>query len=304
MKRKTGNFFWVLFIFAIIVSAVLIWIVRSNASFTETFYSLYNNKVETPIRAVLLSDLHQKEFDDGNGKLAARIQELKPDMILIAGDMVNKKDTDIAGCLSLCKNLAEIAPVYYGLGNHENEIVYGSELNREFFEKNEKLSEDKPENFTPIIVDDSLISGLEEAGVTVLQNESVTVRVKENQIDIGAVSTNLSSFWPYSGQFIYDFSYHNSEHFKILISHRPEPVMEYIPDYPVDLVVSGHNHGGIIRIPGRGGLLSVDEGLFPTYDEGIFQYDSLTMIVGRGLGSHGWIPRIFNKPELVVIDIN
>ena len=89
-----------------------------------------------------------------------------------------------------------------------------------------------------------------------------------------------------------------------MISHRPEPAAEYILGEPVDLVVSGHNHGGIIRIPGKGGVFSADGGFFPEYTGGMTKQGEMTMIVGRGLGGHGMLPRIFNPPELVIIDIN
>ena len=89
----------------------------------------------------------------------------------------------------------------------------------------------------------------------IVQNESVITTVNGNKIEIGGISTNLSSFWPNSGQFVYRFAESDSDHFKILISHRPDPVMEYIAGYRLDLVVSGHTHGGIVRITGKCGQL-------------------------------------------------
>ena len=130
------------------------------------------------------------------------------------------------------------------------------------------------------------------------------VELKGNQVEIGGVATNISSFWPYSGQFITRFMEETPEAYKILICHRPEVVTEYLSDASIDLTLSGHNHGGIIRIPGVGGLVSDAEGLFPTYDGGWYKLDSMALVISRGLGGHGVVPRIFNPPELVILDIN
>ncbi len=308
MKRtKRGSAAGILLILlSLVIGLALLagWIHWSNQTFGETFYTLYSSKIDTPVRAVLLSDLHQVKFGKENNDLVARIEELKPDIILIAGDLVTAGEADVDYAVGLCERLAGIAPVYFGLGNHENEVVYGSDLDTRFFQANEGRLGENPEDFSGLVKDGTLLAGLKSAGVTVVQNESVSVTVKDNPIEIGGVSTNLSSFWPYSGQFIYNFAEGDSKNFKILISHRPEPVMEYIADYSLDLVVSGHTHGGVIRIPGKGGLLSADGGFFPQYDAGLFERGEMTLIISRGLGGHGAIPRVFNPPELVIIDIN
>lgn len=289
-------------VLVIVVAAV--WIVRSNSTFEETFYTMESYKIEEPIRVILLSDLHQKSFGDGNDVLLARVRALEPDVVLIAGDMINSSAPDWDMVTELCGKLTEIAPVYYGLGNHENEALYGSELNKEFLEKSQNVLGDSPEDFTPLIQNKEVYSALEAAGVQMLQNESVTVELNGSSVEIGGLSTNISSFWPYSGQFVTRFIEENPDNFKILISHRPEVITEYIADAAIDLVVSGHNHGGIIRIPGVGGLVSDAEGLFPTYDAGRFEFDSMNLLISRGLGGHGIVPRIFNTPELVILDIN
>lgn len=304
MKQVIKNVLWILFVIGIIAGTCIAWIIWSNHSFGETFYTLYSYKVETPVRAILLTDLHEKSFGENNQDLISRIEELNPDMILIAGDVINKKKTDIPYAVNLCESLVEIAPVYYGLGNHENEIIYGSDLNKEFLEdKADKLG-DNQEDFSPLVQNEELLERLEKVGVQVVQNQAVEAEVNGNTIEIGGVSTNLSSFWPYSGNFVYNFSQEEQQKFKILICHRPEPVVQHIMGEPIDLVVSGHNHGGIIRIPRVGGLLSADGGLFPEYDSGMIERESMTMIISRGLGGHSIVPRIFNRPELVIIDIN
>lgn len=304
-KRKwAGGILVGLLSVAICLTAAFGWIWFSNRNFEETFYTLYTSKINEPVRAVLLADLHQAEFGTDNSELITRIAALEPDVILIAGDMITAGSEDLDYAVGLCERLMAIAPVYFGLGNNENETVYGSDLNADFFLENSGLLGDSPENFEPLVKDNSLLTGLRDAGVVIVQNESVITTVNGNKIEIGGISTNLSSFWPNSGQFVYRFAESDSDHFKILISHRPDPVMEYIAGYRLDLVVSGHTHGGIVRIPGKGGLLSTEGGFFPEYDAGLFESGPMTMIVSRGLGEHGVIPRIFNSPELVVIDLN
>ena len=299
MKR----FFKIFLSLAVVGGVVAGWIVWSNRTFEETFYLMDSGKVEEPMRLILLSDLHQKEFGPGNERLLERVQALKPDAILIAGDVVNKTKTDWSYAVDLCKGLVEIAPVYYGMGNHENEALYGQDLNKEFLEEKAALLGDSPEDFGPLLQDGQSWNALLETGAQLLQNSSVTVDIKGNTIQLGGLSTNKSSFWPYSGQFVYQFAGENPDVFKVLISHRPEPVMEYIPDYDIDLVVSGHNHGGIIRVPGAGGLVSEEEGLFPTYDGGWYESGGMSLLISRGLGGHGPVPRVFNKPELIGLDI-
>lgn len=288
----------------VVVAVASVWIIRSNSNFEETFFTMESYKIEEPVRVILLTDLHQKSFGDGNEKLLARIQALKPDAVLIAGDMVNRENADWDALVTLCEGLVKIAPVYYGLGNHENEALYGEDLNKDFLEKSERLLGDSPEDFTPLLQNERVWNRLEETGVELLQNESVTVEIKGNAVEIGGLSTNISSFWPYSGQFVTRFAEENTGNFKILISHRPEPVVEYISDTSIDLIVSGHNHGGIIRIPGVGGLISASRELFPEYDAGWFEFDRMSLLISRGLGGHGIVPRILNPPELVVLDIN
>ncbi len=293
-----------LFVLFLILASFAAWNVFQNRTFEETFYTIYSDKIETPVRAVLITDLHQTAYGKENEDLIHRIEKLEPDLILMGGDIVNKDGTDISFAVELCRKLLETAPVYYSLGNHENEAVYGADLTNTALEKKKALLGDNPEDFSPLEKDSRLLDELEELGVIVLQNSSVSVEINGNPIDIGGISTGQDSFWPYSGKFVSKFLSEDTSVFKLLMSHRPEPVMRYIPDYEIDLVVSGHNHGGQVRIPGIGGLYSMEEGFFPELDSGLRETSSLTMIISRGLGNHGVIPRICNKPELVVIDIN
>lgn len=286
----------------ICVAAFLFYNNRQNQTFGETVYRVFSDKIDEPVRAVFLTDLHQVSFGEGNAELIDGVRRLEPDLILIGGDMVNDQDTDLDVVLELCRGLVEIAPVYYGMGNHENVAVYGMNLYKEELEA-AGVAAGEEGDFSQLIKDDTLLRGLEECGVTVLQNTSEQIKVNGNTLLIGGISTSVDGFWPYSGHFFTEFDDEGGDVYKILLSHFPSTVSRYLYDCSVDLALSGHNHGGIVRIPGIGGLISYDEGWFPENDAGKRQIGDTTLIISRGLGNHGRIPRICNRPELVVIDL-
>lgn len=242
-----------------------------------TFYSLSSPKIsgEGSIRVVLLSDLHNEEFGVDNRDLAEEIQRLKPDLIAMAGDMVNKQEEDTSVILSLCSQLIEIAPIYYGLGNHEGTMMYNH---------GQRVDHD-----------------LEALGVTVLINQSVPLSVKGNTFLIGSVSTTPRLFPEFSASFMEEFE--KEEAFKLLIAHVPSLFYEVLADADVDLSVSGHFHGGQVVLPVLGGLYSVDCGLFPKYWGGMYELEKGSLVVSRGLGNGKPVPRINNRPEIAVIDI-
>ncbi len=285
---------------AVCIGGLYIWSGIESRTISYSYYAVYPEHVVAPMRAVVLADLHQKEFGIGNQDLIDRIKELEPDMILIAGDTLNAKDPDVRYAVDLCTRLQAIAPVYFGMGNHDDIAVYGMALTKEDLDEIGYSGED----FSSLVVDGSLFSGLEKAGVTVLQNSSVTAEINGNTVLIGGMSTNMDAAWPYSGKFITRFMADDTAQCKIMISHYPEASARVFSGSSVDLVVSGHNHGGIIRLPGLGGLLSGDEGLFPKYDAGMKSLDGPELVISRGLGNHGIIPRLFNPPELVIVDIS
>lgn len=304
MKKLLSKLMGVILMLAILIGGIYLWSFWDNRNFQETFYSVYSYKIKEPVRAVLLTDLHQHTFGTANETLVTRIEKLEPDVILMGGDIINRKNTNISYAVDLCEDLVQIAPVYYALGNHENEVVYGEEIGKDALEKRAELLGDKISDFSPLIQDSSLLDELTSVGVHVILNGYETVEINGTNFEIGGVSTNLSSFWPYSGEFIYDWVTQTKDAFKLLICHRPEPAAEYLSDYPLDLIVSGHNHGGIIQIPGKGGLFAMDQGFFPEYDAGMIETDSTKIIISRGMGNHELIPRINNRPELVVIDMH
>ena len=228
------------------------------------------------VRIVLLTDLHNHEYGTGNLELVNKIKDLEPDIIAMAGDMVVKDNPDTSVVTDLCSQLLEIAPVYYSMGNHEGEMIYNYNI--------------------------PLDSELKELGVTVFYNDSVDVDINGNQFRIGGVGTSPEDFEEYSESFVEDFE--KTEDFKLLLAHYPSLFYDCMADADIDLALSGHFHGGQIQGPGLGGLFAIPFDLLPEYCDGIFTLqENGKLVVSRGLGDSSIIPRINNKPELVVVDL-
>lgn len=243
-----------------------------------TFHHLYSSKTVggDNIRVAVLSDLHDREFGAGNAELVEQIRVLAPDLIAIAGDMVNAEGGDPGVILHLCGELVEIAPVYYSPGNHESNLMY--------------------EQGSPIE------SQLLELGVHVLVNRAEEVTIHRTPLLIGGLTTSTEGYELYGREFFE--AYEKSGVFKLLIAHYPSLYYDALADGAVDLGICGHFHGGQIWIPLVGGLYHGDTGFFPQYSGGMYQLPHGTIFVSRGMGGHSDLPRINNRPELAIIDIN
>lgn len=250
-------------------------------------YSCRVEKLKKSGRIILLSDLHNKSFGVKNEKLLSAVRRLSPDMILIAGDMYTAEkngDTDTAAEL-VCA-LAKDYPVYYGNGNHEQKTNAETEkfgdMYRRFSEK------------------------IEKAGVRHLVNEKVYLPAFNMDICGAEIG------WDYYGKFQHgtmETSYldrligkPDNARATVLIAHNPK-YFEVYARWGAGLVVSGHVHGGLMRLPFLGGVISPALKLFPKYDGGVFHEGKSTLVLGRGLGTHTLPVRIFNPGEVVVIDI-
>lgn len=277
----------------------------SNLSFEENFYQVGSGKINGNLRIIQLSDLHNSKFGKDNSTLVKRITALKPDVIVATGDMVDKHgSTDTF--VDLCKKLSKVAPIYVIYGNNEDDRVYKSDMTRS--ELDEMTGKD-PEKL--IKSDDELKSELEKVGATVLLNGEATVEIGENTIDIyGVLTSNPSAFWEYCEDSYDKFLNKDTDHFKLMLCHEPYIFEEFEDGYWGDLILAGHTHGGIIRIPYLGGLYERKNGFLPetkddidAYIAGEYDVSDASLIVSRGLSNRGLI-RIRNKPELVVIDVN
>ncbi len=274
-KRFRRTAVWTLFVAAALVCGGRYLL---SEELEVTFHHLYSSKIAGAerVRIVVLSDLHNREFGPENSELTERIARLKPDVIAVAGDMVNADDGNLDVVLTLCGRLTEIAPVYYSPGNHESNLMY---------EKGSPLE-----------------SLLLERGVHVLVNRAEAVTVHRTPFLIGGLTTSVEGYEEYGAAFLEE--YEKSGEFKLLIAHYPNLYYEALAEAEIDLGICGHYHGGQIRIPVLGGLYHVDTGLFPPYSGGMYRLSNGTIFVSRGMGGHNGLPRVNNRPELAVIDIN
>ena len=265
-------------------------------------YTIESDKIPAgqTIRAVLISDLHSYIYGENQSRIVHRIILANPDIILLAGDIADDR-TPILGTELFLAGIQNIAPIFYVTGNHEywtRDIAGIKQMFRDF-------------------------------GVTVLEDEYVEVEINGTTLVIAGVCDPECSRMgnrgsrPIIQQALYGFTSGTKDNdnllimqqafghleaddgrFKILLSHRPELIHQQ-RQFPFDLVVSGHSHGGQVRIPFLvNGLFAPNQGLFPPYAGGLYTHDNLTHIVSRGVTiNHPRLPRIFNPPEIVVIDI-
>lgn len=232
-------------------------------------------------RIAHISDLHNTEFGRNNEKLLSLLQDAKPSIIAITGDMIDSRDTKVEIALEFAREAVTIAPCYYVTGNHESRV---------------------PEYQT-------LKEGLLSLGVSVLEDASA--RIQRSGESITVLGVQDPSF-----QTSYLFGDANSvmeqklstlmpeeNTFTLLLSHRPE-LFEVYAEAGVDLTLSGHAHGGQFRIPFLGGLVAPNQGFFPEYDAGLYTRGRTNMVVSRGLGNSIIPLRINNKPEVVLIELD
>lgn len=238
------------------------------------------------LRIVQLTDLHGREFGEDNGELIALVADQEPDLILMTGDMMDKSDENADVVCQLISALVEIAPVYYSYGNHEYDWMASH--------------------------GESLTPALTAAGATVLDVEYQDVTVNGKELRIGGYHGYYRQPGMYDvtqeqreAELAFADDFEDTERYKILLSHIPTAWLDwgYIDRCPVDLVLSGHSHGGQIRLPLIGGLYAPYVGWFPEYTEGLFEGEKATCILSTGLGSSPGVPRINNLPQVVVVDL-
>ncbi len=257
----------------------------SRSALTVSRYEVAVPGITETLRIVQLSDLHNSEFGKGNTRLIRKVREQNPDLILMTGDMLNQTEqqTDIAA--DLVKALSAVAPVYYSYGNHE---VY--------FEKH--FGTDLRPLFT-------------EAGAEVLEYNWVDVEIRGQALRIGGVYGYCLPIWAgseaWEEESIFLEAFQDTARTKIFLSHMPICWIQSssLDCWDVDLVFAGHAHGGQIRFPWIGGLYAPDQGWFPGKCAGLYESkDSLScLVLSRGLGTSGKLPRLNNIPEIVVVDV-
>lgn len=265
-------------ILALIAAAAAFLIKDSREDLEISRYEVASQKLPESFdgfKIVQLSDLHGAEFGEDGMELVDKVGSLEPDMIALTGDFVTDEG-DLAAVKKLAGRLTELCPVYFVSGNHE----FGSGLAV------------KVRNI------------LERAGVKYLSNEYLTINRGDDEILLGGVEDPLAYADMLSpDELAQKMNDAAPDAFKILLGHRNYWMTEY-PELPVDLIFCGHAHGGLIRIPGVGGLIGTDRRLFPDFDAGEYNNGRYTLIVSRGLGNSVPIPRVFNRPEIVCVELS
>ena len=269
---RAAKFFIIGMIFVSIAAASIVVLCNylENRNFRETFYITSSIKIDSPVRVIQLSDLHAASYGEENSKLLARVRALEPDVIICTGDMVNSTWDDRDQAVSLAHELAKIAPAYYVYGNNEVECIYGFQLNQTELDQKFGFSQDNRDETALLKIEDPFEEALEATGIKVLKNEKDTIQVGTMKVDVyGVLNSNPSSFWSYSEKAFLGYLYEDTDNLKITAVHEPAIFEAFTPTTWGDLVLCGHTHGGVIRVPVLGPLYTHDGGLFPERSGGL-----------------------------------
>lgn len=278
-KKKTIA----LAVIAVIV-ALVVWTAWGNTALQLNTYTISSEELPDAFdgyRIAHISDLHNAEMGDGNKKLLAMLREAEPDIIAITGDMIDSRNTNVAVALAFAEEAMLIAPCYYVTGNHEARVFEYEELK----------------------------TGLEAVGVVVLDDERMELVLPSESITLLGVDD--PSF--YTDYLFGDAATVVSSKlaqltteeigFTVLLSHRPE-LFDVYEESGMNLVLSGHAHGGQFRLPFVGGLIAPNQGLFPEYDSGLYTDGDTNMIVSRGIGNSIFPFRFNNRPEVILVELD
>ncbi len=263
------------FVFALLVLILVVMGYDSNTRIVTEEFPVSGSKIPEAFngyRIVQLSDLHGKSFGKNNERLVSAVKSAKPDIIVITGDLIEDSKSG-AWARSLFQSLTPIAPVYYVTGNHE----WASGGLVELFQ----------------IIDD--------CGVIPLRNEYLLLtKDKDSLVLAGVDDPNGFADQKTPQQLFSEIKSKHKDNYTLLLAHR-NTLLDTYAGIGADLVLTGHSHGGIIRLPFVGGVLSTDRSFFPKYDAGFFIREKTVMFVSRGLGPFRHIPRFLNNPQIAVI---
>lgn len=264
---------WILPVLAILVALTLI---ALDERLILRTYTVASPKLTAEVRLAVVTDFHSSDNADD---VVAMVASCAPDAVLLVGDLFDDdtQNRPTERTLSLMRQLSAQYPCYYVSGNHE---AWTGEM-------------------------DALYQQTEEAGVTVLRMSSGVLTVRGQRIALCGIPDPYEMV--FSGapdteeQIRQAMENVDSADFTVLLTHRPELLAKYA-QFPLDLVVSGHAHGGQVRIPGvLNGLYAPNQGWFPKLAGGAYTQDGTTLIVSRGLAVRTRLPRIFNRPEVVLV---
>jgi len=259
--------------------ALFVWLYWGNTSIQTTHFDISSEKIPAEFDGFTIlqvSDLHNAEFGSHQHRLLTAVTNASPDIIVVTGDAIDSTHTDIAKAMDFINGAVATAPVYYVTGNHEARSDQYAELKKQ----------------------------MTEAGVCILEDQKIAI--KRGRAAIQLLGLHDPDFNTYESPSTIHAQLKDicgeSNEYTILLSHRPELFDAYV-DSNIHLVLSGHAHGGQIRLPFIGGLVAPNQGFFPKYSEGMHEKNQTKMIVSRGLGNSIIPLRINNRPELVIVTL-
>ena len=282
---------WLILIGVIVLICIVEWI-REIVTFKVTHYDIKSeklNKLNHERKIVFLSDLHNNRYGKNNEKLLDAVKEQNPDLILIGGDMlVGKANIPSKVAEDFVSKLTEICPVYYANGNHEQRMkVYPETFGTTFQEYKDRLI---------------------KSGVTFVENENVDFNWDGCQVKIHGLEIPVEFYKKFCKQTLLvdvvreqigetEPNCHN-----ILLAHNPTYTKTYL-EWGADLILSGHFHGGVVRIPKLGGIITPQWHMFPKYSGELTKENEKYVVVSKGLGAHTLKIRFLNPAEIVVLHI-
>lgn len=270
---------------AALLLILIIWTIWEDGALMVSTVTVSGDRIPASFsgfRIAQVSDLHNGEFGENNVVLLQMLADSAPDIIAVTGDLVDSRHTDVDVALSFVKGAVEIAPVYYVTGNHEARLSHYAELKAD----------------------------LEAAGAVALEDEAVSLSRGEEKITLAGLSDpdftikgDIFDEVPDMVSAKLNSLADDEKGYFILLSHRPELFETYVRS-DVDLVLSGHAHGGQFRLPYVGGLFAPGQGFFPRYDGGLYTDGSTNMVVSRGIGNSIVPIRFNNRPEIVLLELD
>lgn len=274
-----------------LLSAILaISIYDSNNNICISKYEIKSYKIPkefSGFKILQLSDLHSKKFGKENKILINKIEKINPDIIVITGDMIVRHKNDYSVFINLMDKLSKNYSIYYIVGNHEQKAYL----------RNKKITQ--------------LFRLIKNMGITILNNKMVKLIKADSYINLYGIKIDLKYYkYKKSTRNLYFeeeemrniMGESDKNSFNILLAHNPFYFKTYA-SWGADITLSGHVHGGMVRLPFIGALFSPERKFFPKYSQGKYLIENKTMIVSRGLGSGKIGFRLFNRPELSIIKL-
>ena len=283
MTAKKKKLITIFAVVAALLVALIVWIAWGNTALELNTYTITSDKLPEAFDGYSIahvSDLHNAEMGEDNEKLLSMLRSAEPEMIAITGDLIDSRNTNVEIALEFAKEAMKVAPCYYVTGNHEARV---SEY-------------------------DELKEGLTELGVVVLEDECIELEQdSEHIVLIGVDDPSFDTNYLFGdAETVMESKLQDlngeDDSYTVLLSHRPELVDVYV-ESGVDLILSGHAHGGQFRLPFVGGLVAPNQGFFPEYDGGLHTEKNTNMLISRGVGNSILPFRINNRPEVILIEL-